>query len=126
MRIFSLLCRETIKETCQVLVLCIDFFFVVDFTYSLSYLFFIKKNGLAYVCWDCFVNNLLIFSSKCSLISSVFFYFLGGKKRSQFYYDHWNIKYLSKFKWDNLTDEIGISLISVVLYLIMFYSLLCV
>ncbi|KAJ6949439.1 hypothetical protein NC651_003432 [Populus alba x Populus x berolinensis] len=32
---------------------------------------------------------------------------IGGKKRSQFYYDHWNIKYLSKFKWDNLTDEIA-------------------
>ncbi|KAJ6906710.1 hypothetical protein NC652_024199 [Populus alba x Populus x berolinensis] len=31
----------------------------------------------------------------------------GGKKRSQFYYDHWNIKYLSKFKWDNLTDKIA-------------------
>ncbi|KAH8519282.1 hypothetical protein H0E87_000897 [Populus deltoides] len=37
---------------------------------------------------------------------------IGGKKRSQFYYDHWNIKYLSKFKWDNLTDEIGISLLT--------------
>ncbi|KAJ6754338.1 ACTIVATOR OF BASAL TRANSCRIPTION 1 [Salix purpurea] len=32
---------------------------------------------------------------------------IGGKKRSQFYYDHWNIKYLSKFKWDNLTEEIA-------------------
>ncbi|XP_061958553.1 uncharacterized protein LOC133679852 isoform X3 [Populus nigra] len=31
----------------------------------------------------------------------------GEKKRSQFYYDHWNIKYLSKFKWDNLTDKIA-------------------
>ncbi|KAL9242046.1 hypothetical protein vseg_016089 [Gypsophila vaccaria] len=30
---------------------------------------------------------------------------IGGKKRSQFYYDIWNIKYLSKFKWDNLTEE---------------------
>ena len=32
---------------------------------------------------------------------------LGGRKRSQFYYDMWNIKYLSKFKWDDLTAEIG-------------------
>ncbi|WCJ21213.1 Pre-rRNA-processing protein ESF2 [Euphorbia peplus] len=32
---------------------------------------------------------------------------LGGKRRSQFYYDIWNIKYLSKFKWDNLTEEIA-------------------
>lgn len=32
---------------------------------------------------------------------------IGGKKRSQFYYDIWNIKYLSKFKWDNLTEEIA-------------------
>ncbi|XP_074286922.1 pre-rRNA-processing protein ESF2-like [Silene latifolia] len=30
---------------------------------------------------------------------------IGGKKRSKFYYDIWNIKYLSKFKWDDLTDE---------------------
>lgn len=33
---------------------------------------------------------------------------LGGRKRSSFYYDLWNIKYLSKFKWDDLTAEIGI------------------
>ncbi|KAK4603482.1 hypothetical protein RGQ29_012129 [Quercus rubra] len=31
---------------------------------------------------------------------------IGGRKRSQFYYDMWNIKYLSKFKWDDLTAEI--------------------
>uniref|UniRef100_A0A803MGS7 RRM domain-containing protein n=1 Tax=Chenopodium quinoa TaxID=63459 RepID=A0A803MGS7_CHEQI len=30
---------------------------------------------------------------------------MGGKKRSQFFYDIWNIKYLSKFKWDDLTEE---------------------
>ncbi|CAN6465529.1 unnamed protein product [Victoria cruziana] len=30
---------------------------------------------------------------------------IGGKKRSKFYYDLWNIKYLSGFKWDNLTEE---------------------
>ncbi|GMH06803.1 hypothetical protein Nepgr_008643 [Nepenthes gracilis] len=30
---------------------------------------------------------------------------IGGRKRSQFYYDLWNIKYLSKFKWDDLTGE---------------------
>ncbi|CAI0456589.1 unnamed protein product [Linum tenue] len=33
---------------------------------------------------------------------------MGGKKRSQFYFDTWNIKYLSKFKWDDLTEEIAI------------------
>ncbi|GJZ04832.1 furry homolog-like protein [Tanacetum coccineum] len=32
---------------------------------------------------------------------------IGGKKMSQFYYDLWNIKYLSKFKWDHLTEEIA-------------------
>ncbi|KAK4253369.1 hypothetical protein QN277_010688 [Acacia crassicarpa] len=32
----------------------------------------------------------------------------GGKKRSAFYYDLWNIKYLSKFKWDDLTEELAI------------------
>ncbi|PIA51553.1 hypothetical protein AQUCO_01100421v1 [Aquilegia coerulea] len=30
---------------------------------------------------------------------------IGGRKRSSFYYDLWNIKYLSKFKWDDLTAE---------------------
>lgn len=30
---------------------------------------------------------------------------IGGKKRSPFYYDLWNIKYLRKFKWDDLTEE---------------------
>ncbi|KAK9225099.1 hypothetical protein WN943_010140 [Citrus x changshan-huyou] len=32
---------------------------------------------------------------------------IGGKKRSSFYYNLWNIKYLSKFKWDDLTAEIA-------------------
>lgn len=32
---------------------------------------------------------------------------IGGRKRSIFYYDRWNIKYLSKFKWDDLTEEIA-------------------
>ncbi|KAM6573303.1 hypothetical protein CsatA_017383 [Cannabis sativa] len=32
---------------------------------------------------------------------------IGGKKKSSFYYDLWNIKYLSKFKWDDLTEEIA-------------------
>ncbi|KAK4746689.1 hypothetical protein SAY87_025726 [Trapa incisa] len=32
---------------------------------------------------------------------------IGGRKRSQWYYDLWNIKYLSKFKWDDLTEEIA-------------------
>lgn len=78
------------------------------------------------MCRDCSVNKLLIFSSKCSLISSFSSRFLGTKKLSQFYYNSWNIKYTSKFKRNNLTDEIGISPISAVLYRIMFYSLLSV
>ncbi|KAL7219098.1 hypothetical protein ACSBR2_012220 [Camellia fascicularis] len=32
---------------------------------------------------------------------------IGGRKRSAFFYDLWNIKCLSKFKWDDLTEEIG-------------------
>ncbi|KAG9458782.1 hypothetical protein H6P81_003290 [Aristolochia fimbriata] len=32
---------------------------------------------------------------------------IGGKRRSSFYYDLWNIKYMSKFKWDDLTEEIA-------------------
>ncbi|CAH2063964.1 unnamed protein product, partial [Thlaspi arvense] len=32
---------------------------------------------------------------------------IGGKKKSTIYYDIWNIKYLTKFKWDDLTDEIA-------------------
>lgn len=30
-----------------------------------------------------------------------------SSKRSAYHYDLWNIKYLHKFKWDNLTEEIG-------------------
>ncbi|CAN1188010.1 Pre-rRNA-processing protein ESF2 [Linum perenne] len=33
---------------------------------------------------------------------------MGGKKRSKYYFDMWNIKYLSKFKWDDLTEETAI------------------
>ncbi|XP_047062770.1 pre-rRNA-processing protein ESF2 [Lolium rigidum] len=32
---------------------------------------------------------------------------IGGKKRSPFYYDIWNIKYLRKFRWDDLVGEIA-------------------
>ena len=32
---------------------------------------------------------------------------MGGKRRSAYHYDIWCLKYLSKFKWDNLTEEIG-------------------
>lgn len=32
---------------------------------------------------------------------------MGGKKRNVHYYDLWCIKYLPKFKWDNLTEEIN-------------------
>ncbi|XP_026450481.1 pre-rRNA-processing protein ESF2-like [Papaver somniferum] len=32
---------------------------------------------------------------------------MGGRKKSSFFYDIWNIKYLSKFKWEDLTEEIA-------------------
>ncbi|KAJ8500502.1 hypothetical protein OPV22_011054 [Ensete ventricosum] len=32
---------------------------------------------------------------------------IGGKKRSAFYYDIWNIRYLSEFKWDDLIGELA-------------------
>ncbi|GAQ80255.1 hypothetical protein KFL_000500070 [Klebsormidium nitens] len=32
---------------------------------------------------------------------------MGGPKRSAYHYDLWNLKYLHKFKWDNLTEEIA-------------------
>jgi ESF2/ABP1 family protein len=32
---------------------------------------------------------------------------MGGPRRSSYHYDLWNLKYLHKFKWDNLTEEIG-------------------
>lgn len=32
---------------------------------------------------------------------------MGGKRRSAYYYDLWNIKYLKRFTWDNLTEEIA-------------------
>lgn len=30
-----------------------------------------------------------------------------ASKRSAYHYDLWNMKYLKRFKWDNLTEEIG-------------------
>merc|ERR1712107_311988 len=30
---------------------------------------------------------------------------LGGAKRNFYYYDTWNIKYLSGFKWEHLTEK---------------------
>lgn len=32
---------------------------------------------------------------------------MGGKKRSAFHWDLWNLKYLPRFKWEHLTEEIG-------------------
>ncbi|PSC70758.1 Pre-rRNA-processing esf2 [Micractinium conductrix] len=32
---------------------------------------------------------------------------MGGKRRSAYYYDLWCLKYLPKFKWDHLTEEIN-------------------
>lgn len=34
----------------------------------------------------------------------------GGKKRSYYYDDIWNIKYLSKFKWNHLTEQLAYEL----------------
>ncbi len=31
----------------------------------------------------------------------------GSKKRSKYYFDLWNLKYLSGFKWENLTEDIA-------------------
>ncbi|KAJ3010383.1 Activator of basal transcription 1 [Thoreauomyces humboldtii] len=35
---------------------------------------------------------------------------IGGKKRSFYYDDLWNVKYLPKFKWNDLTDQIAYEL----------------
>lgn len=32
---------------------------------------------------------------------------MGGKRRSAYHYDLWCLKYLPKFKWEALTEEIG-------------------
>nr|CAG8443805.1 9489_t:CDS:2 [Entrophospora candida] len=32
---------------------------------------------------------------------------IGGNRRNHYHDDLWNIKYLSKFKWSNLTDQIA-------------------
>lgn len=79
--------------------------------------------------WSPFLRRIsffygLGFVSACSpsfffSIKVVFLYLLcmglGGRKRSSFYYDLWNIKYLSKFKWDDLTEETGTHLKNLVL-----------
>ncbi|KAI8904043.1 hypothetical protein EDD86DRAFT_184028, partial [Gorgonomyces haynaldii] len=35
---------------------------------------------------------------------------IGGKKRSFYYEDLWNIKYLPKFKWNHLTEQLAYEL----------------
>lgn len=35
---------------------------------------------------------------------------MGGKRRSAYHYDLWCLKYLSRFKWDHLTEELGMEL----------------
>ncbi|KAI5020070.1 hypothetical protein ZWY2020_044958 [Hordeum vulgare] len=45
--------------------------------------------------------------SKYGEVQRVYLVPEGGKKRSSFYYDIWNIKYLRKFKWDDLVGEIA-------------------
>ncbi|KAF5950129.1 hypothetical protein HYC85_012122 [Camellia sinensis] len=45
--------------------------------------------------------------SKRSIAKRVAKMLTGGRERSAFFYDLWNIKYSSKFKWDDLTEEIG-------------------
>lgn len=32
---------------------------------------------------------------------------VGGKRKNPFYFDTWNIKYLPKFKWHHLTEQMG-------------------
>ena len=32
---------------------------------------------------------------------------MGGKRRSAYHFDLWSLKYLPKFKWEALTEEIG-------------------
>lgn len=32
---------------------------------------------------------------------------MGGKRRSAYHFDLWCLKYLPKFKWETLTEEIG-------------------
>lgn len=32
---------------------------------------------------------------------------IGGRKRNYYHDDMWNLKYLSKFKWDHLTEKVA-------------------
>ena len=38
---------------------------------------------------------------------------MGGKRRSAYHFDLWCIKYLPKFKWESLTEEIGAPLLAI-------------
>ncbi len=38
---------------------------------------------------------------------------MGGRRRSAYHYDLWTLKYLPKFKWDHLTEEIGAPLCAI-------------
>jgi hypothetical protein len=37
---------------------------------------------------------------------------IGGKRRSAYHFDLWCMKYLPKFKWDHLTEEIAYEKVS--------------
>ena len=50
--------------------------------------------------------------------------FLGGKKRSYYHDDMWNIKYLPKFRWTHLTEKVGMYCVLCTVYCT--YVLLCV
>ena len=57
-----------------------------------------------------YINNWCECSPKCW---AAFAAFAGGKKRSYYHDDLWNIKYLPKFRWTHLTEKIGASVICV-------------
>lgn len=62
-----------------------------------------KKRGMFVDGWIEFKNKKHAKNAALALNGTT----VGGKRTSKYYGELWSIKYLSKFKWSNLTEQIG-------------------
>ena len=77
-------------------------FSVIKINMSFDYPCLYSSDSAFNFCFSCIFCDL---ERLFTLLSN--FCLTGGWKR---YYDIWNVKYLSKIKWDDVTDEIGMLL----------------
>lgn len=62
-----------------------------------------KKRGMFVDGWIEFKNKKHAKNAALALNGTT----VGGKRTSKYYGELWSVKYLSKFKWSNLTEQIG-------------------